>query len=153
MTHGVHEQSEPSVEDRPLHRSTTATSCVAVTYTDDRPTVAVTGRVTDERVSEVADTVRGLIAVGVDELVIDLTRSWDGAGLLPVLARARAELAERGSSLYLAGVAVPEFLAALQAAPLDEVFLVYDAVRHTSRTTSHVRSALTSSVQRRVEWT
>jgi hypothetical protein len=26
-------------------------------------------------------------------------------------------------------VAVPEFLAALTAAPLDEVFLVYDAVR------------------------
>lgn len=153
MTHGVHEQPQPPTHGPSPHRHTTATSCVAVSYTDDRPTVTITGRVTDEKVNEVANTVRGLIAVGVDELIVDLTHTWDGAGLLSVLARARAELADRGGSLHLAGVAVPEFLAALQAAPLDEVFLIYDAVRHTPRTTNRTRPAPTPSVQRRADWT
>ena len=86
-------------------------------------------------------TVRGLLAVGVDELVVDLTHAWDSAALLTVLARTRADLAERGGTLRLVGVALPEFLAALTAAPLDEVFLVYDAVRRNADDTpsAHAR--------------
>ena len=84
----------------------------------------------------------------VDELVVDLTHAWDSAALLTVLARTRADLAERGGSLRLVGVALPEFLAALTAAPLDEVFLVYDAVRRNAEDTP---SAPVASVERRVD--
>jgi hypothetical protein len=102
---------------------------VEVAYAGDRPTVHVVGRVDREKIIEVSGTFRGLVAVGVRELVVDLTRSWDGSGLLPVLARTRAALADRGGTLRLVGVAMPEFLAALRTAPLDEVFLIYDTVR------------------------
>ena len=46
------------------------------------------------------------------------------------------------------GVALPEFLAALSEAPLDEVFLVYDTVR--SEVAPETRR--TSSVRRRTDW-
>ena len=39
--------------------------------------------------------------------------------------------------MRLVGVALPEFLAALDAAPLDEVFLVYDAVRQNADDPGH----------------
>ena len=117
-------------------------------YTGDRPTLAVTGQVDRAKTTEVSGTVRGLLAVGVDELVVDLTHAWDSAALLTVLARTRADLAERGGTLRLVGVALPEFLAALTAAPLDEVFLVYDAVRRNAEDTP---SAPVASVERRVD--
>ena len=64
-----------------------------------------------------------------------------------MLARARAELADDGGSLRVVGVALPEFLAALSDAPLDEVFLVYDTVR--SEASSEARQA--NSVRRRTD--
>jgi hypothetical protein len=112
--------------------------------------VAVTGRVDHDKVTEVTGTVRGLIGVGVSELVVDLTHAWDGARLLTVLARTRADLADHGGTLRLVGVALPEFLAALTAAPLEEVFLVYDAVRQNSDRTRSTED--TRSVQRRIDW-
>jgi hypothetical protein len=106
---------------------------VELSYSGDQPTVSVAGRVDRATVTEVSGTVRGLIAVGVSEVVVDLSHAWDGAGLLAVLARARADLSDLGGSLRLVGVALPEYLAALSVAPLDEVFLVYDALRPPAR--------------------
>jgi hypothetical protein len=130
MAQGVHEQSMP-IPDRRGPQPPRVPG-VEVEYCGDRPTVVVTGRVDHNKVTEVSGRVRGLIAVGVSELVVDLTHAWDGARLLTVLARTRADFADRGGSLRLVGVALPEFLAALTDAPLDEVFLVYDAVRQNS---------------------
>jgi hypothetical protein len=116
----------------------------------------LTGRVDQDRVTEVSSTVRGLIAVGVSELVVDLTHAWDGAALLTVLAGTRADLADHGGTLQLVGVALPEFLAALTAAPLGEVFLVYDAVRQSSDRTRSTKDTEDTedarSVQRRIDW-
>lgn len=47
---------------------------------------------------------RGFVATGVLDLVIDLGGAWDCARLLPVMAR--SELGGRGGSLRLAGVPV-----------------------------------------------
>jgi hypothetical protein len=148
MAQGVHEQFGSSSDDPGSPRQDTGGHGVAVAYSGDRPTVTVTGRVDRAMVTEVSGTVRGLIAVGVRALVVDLTASWDGAALLPVLARTRAELADDGSSLRVVGVALPEFLAALTEAPLDEVFLVYDTVR--SEVAPEERA--TSSLRRRTDW-
>ena len=148
MAQGIHEPSTPTSGDTPSDRL--RQPGVELTYTGDRPTLTVTGQVDRAKITEVSGTVRGLLAVGVDELVVDLTHAWDSAALLSVLARTRAHLAERGGTLRLVGVALPEFLAALTAAPLDEVFLVYDAVR---RHADDVPSAPAASVRRRADWT
>jgi hypothetical protein len=106
---------------------------VAVDDVDGLPTVIVSGRVDPPTIAEVSGTISHLVADGVPELTVDLGGSWDGARLLSVLAETRHALIERGGTLHLLGVALPEFLAALRGAPLDEVFLVYDAVRHDPR--------------------
>ncbi|WP_433038037.1 STAS domain-containing protein [Actinomycetospora sp. CA-053990] len=147
MAQGIHEPSTPTSGDTPSDRL--RQPGVELTYTGDRPTLTVTGQVDRAKITEVSGTVRGLLAVGVDELVVDLTHAWDSAALLSVLARTRADLAERGGTLRLVGVALPEFLAALTAASLDEVFLVYDAVRSNAEDR---HSAPMASVQRRVDW-
>ena len=152
MLQGVPEPSTPTPGDDQPDR---LRSGVGVWYTGGRPTVAVTGQVDRVKIIEVSGTVRGLLAVGVSELVVDLTHAWDSAALLTVLARARAELADNGGTLRLVGVALPEFLAALTAAPLDEVFLVYDAVRGYASddgASPPPEQRPTSSVQRRVAW-
>ena len=151
MAQGIHEPSAPTPGDQPPERL--RQPGVELAYTGDRPTLAVTGQVDRAKITEVSGTVRGLLAVGVDELVVDLTHAWDSAALLTVLARTRADLAERGGTLRLVGVALPEFLAALSAAPLDEVFLVYDAVRrHADDTPSAHGESPAASVQRRGDW-
>lgn len=148
MAQRVHERfgSQADEPDPPPHD--TAVAGVVVEYSGDRPSVTVTGQVDRAKVTEVSGTVRGLVAVGVRILTVDLTASWDSAALLPVLARVRAELADDGGFLRVVGVAVPEFLAALSDAPLDEVFLVYDTVR--SEVPAEPRQ--TSSVRRRADW-
>jgi len=148
MAHGVHERFGAQADDPASPPHDTAVAGVLVEYSGDRPTVTVTGQVDRAKLTEVSGTVRGLVAVGVRVLTVDLTASWDGAALLPVLARARAELADDGGSLHVVGVALPEFLAALSEAPLDEVFLVYDTVR--SEVSPETRQ--TSSVRRRTDW-
>jgi hypothetical protein len=152
MAQGIHEQSTPAPEDRDPERL--RRPGVEVSYAEDLPIVAVTGQVDHAKVTDVSGTVRGLIAVGVTDLVVDLTRSWDGAALLPVLARRHADLADRGGTLRLVGVALPEFLAALAAAPLDEVFLVYEAVRRNSddSRSRRQRPRAAGSVRRRTDW-
>jgi hypothetical protein len=56
-----------------------------VEYSGERPTVAVTGQVDRAKATEVSGTVRGLVAVGVRVLTVDLTASWTVPRLLPVL--------------------------------------------------------------------
>jgi hypothetical protein len=123
-----------------------------VSYSGERPTVIVTGVVEQVKVTEVSGTVWSLIASGVTEVVVDLTHACDGAVLLTVLARTRADLAEHGGTLWLVGVAVPEFLAALIAAPLEEVFLVYDAVRRDAEGTRARPGRAAGSIRRRTDW-
>jgi hypothetical protein len=132
MAQDVSQQPQQPARNPRSPRPDRSVPGVEVAYVADRPTVRVVGRVDREKSTEVSGAIRGLVAVGVGELVVDLSGSWDGAGLLPVLARARAALAEQGGTLRLLGVALPEFLAALRTAPLDEVFLIYDTLRSNS---------------------
>jgi hypothetical protein len=151
MAQDVHEPSTPMPGDPPPDRL--RQPGVELAYTGDRPTVAVAGQVDRAKATEVSGTVRGLLAVGVNELVVDLTHAWDSAALLTVLARTRADLADQGGTLRLIGVALPEFLAALTVAPLDEVFLVYDAVRRSADDGPDAQGTRpTASVQRRTDW-
>jgi hypothetical protein len=129
MAQDAYQQPEQPARDPRSPGPDRSVPGVEVAHAGDRPTVHVIGRVDREKITEVAGAVRGLVAVGVHELVVDLSGSWDGSGLLPVLARTRAALADRGGTLRLVGVALPEFLPALRTAPLDEVFLIYDTVR------------------------
>jgi anti-anti-sigma regulatory factor len=94
-------------------------------------TVTVAGRVDRAATDQVADRMRALVAAGVTELVIDVSSAVGDvdAALLTVLARARAELAVCGGTVRLTGVTLPRFAAALHTADLDEVFVVYDALR------------------------
>lgn len=125
---------------------------VDVVHVGDRTIVAVAGRVDRAKITEVSGTVRGLLAVGVGELLVDLTHAWESAALLTVLARTRADLADHGGTLRLVGVALPEFLAALTDAPLDEVFLVYDALRRDADDSPLPREPRRhASVQRRTD--
>jgi anti-anti-sigma regulatory factor len=101
-TMAVHEQSTLAPDGRGPQPP--RVPGVEVEYCGDGPTVAVTGRVDHDKVTEVSGTVRGLIAVGISELVVDLTHAWDGARLLTVLARTRADFADHGGSLRLVGV-------------------------------------------------
>ena len=110
------------------HDDDTRTSTITVSYAPARPTVHVTGTVSPNTVEAVSETIRELLAAGVEELVVDFSHSDDGAALLPVLARARTVLAQRNGSLRLTGVASPDFLAALAGAPLEQAFLIYEAV-------------------------
>jgi hypothetical protein len=103
---------------------------VAVNHDGVRYTVAVTGEVDRATITELSGTLRGLVAVGVTDVTVDLRGCWEGARLLTVLARTRRALSDRDGTLHLVGVAIPEYLDALRKAPLDEVFLVYDAMRH-----------------------
>lgn len=154
MAQGIHDESPPISDDRPP--GPPLRPGVEVSHAVARPTVTVTGVVDRAKVTEVSGTIRGLVAGGATEVVVDLTHATDGAALLTVLARTRAALAEQGGTLWLVGVAVPEFLAALIAAPLEEVFLVYDAVRREAEATgvdrARSRGTIPGSVRRRTDW-
>lgn len=128
MSQGVDERAGSSSEESGPPRPAPTPPGVEVHYCGDHPTIALHGRVERLKVAEVSGTIRGLLAVGVRDLTIDLTDAWDGAALLPVLARTRTQMAEHGGTLQMVGIALPEFLAALTTAALDEVFLVYEAV-------------------------
>jgi hypothetical protein len=110
-------------------RSHTAAVGVALGYTGDLPTIRIGGDADSTKATDLASTINGLLAVGVRELVVDLTGAHNAAVLLPVLAKARRDLLAEAGTLRVVGVVVPEILDALSAAPLDEVFIVYDAVR------------------------
>ena len=93
-------------------------------------TVQVAGVADLPVISEVAATIRAMITAGVRHLVVDVSAARAvGPEMLTVLARADAELNGGLGSFRLVGVALPEFDAALKDAALDEVFVVYDALR------------------------
>ena len=101
-----------------------------VVYTGARPTVRLAGRADRLTINQVGGVLRGLRAVGVRRVVIDMSRAVDCDGrLLAVLARARNQLADAEGQLEITGVNLPQVLDALGAATLEEVFLIYDAVR------------------------
>ena len=97
--------------------------------------VRVVGVVDRAVAVEASGVIRGLIATGVRDVVVDVAGVIRADGrLLSVLAGIRADLeAPDGDdvpgSLVVTGVVVPCFLEALGAADLDGVFLLYDAVR------------------------
>jgi hypothetical protein len=130
------QQEDPALADsgsgrRSRYRPEEPPPKVAVDHDGAHYTVSVTGQVHRSTMTEFSGTLRGLLAVGVTELTVDLRGCWEGAKLLTALARTRRTLSDRDGTLHLVGVALPEYLGALREAPLDEVFLVYDAVRHT----------------------
>lgn len=105
-----------------------ATTVATVTVTATVTVVGPADRTVTERV---ADRIRALLAAGVTRLVVDVSSAVGevDAALLTVLARTRAELADHGGTLQITGMALPQFLDVLDHAALDEVFVVYDALR------------------------
>lgn len=101
-----------------------------VDYVGARPTVRVAGRADRVTINEVSGVIRGLRAVGIRHLVIDMSAALDcDPRLLTVLTRAHSQLADDAGGLRITGVKLPQFLDALRAATLEEAFIVYDAVR------------------------
>ena len=127
VTQQAHREHQASARTR-RHRADRPMK-VAVDHDGDHYVVTVSGQVDRPTITELSGTVRGLVAVGIPDLTVDLGACWEGARLLTVLARTRRALIDRGGQLHLVGVVLPEYLAALRDAPLDEVFLVYDAIR------------------------
>jgi hypothetical protein len=101
VVHRAHQHSS----EKP--RSARPAEGVGIVYAGDRPTVCVVGRVDPQMVTEVSGIVRGLLAVGVRELVVDLTEAVDGPALQATLCRTRAELAETGGGLRVVRSVVP----------------------------------------------
>lgn len=92
--------------------------------------VVVVGPANEATARRVTGWVRRLVGAGVSNLVIDVSAARDcDKRLLTVLARVRAELVNRGGTLKMTGVALPQFLAALHTLAPDEVFMIYDALR------------------------
>ena len=102
----------------------------AVVYSGAHPTVLVMGRANRAATVQVSGTIRGLYAVGIRHLVVDVSAATDcDPWLLTVLARAHAQLAADSGTLRIVGVKLPQFVSALRTAALDEAFIIYDAVR------------------------
>lgn len=109
----------------------------AVVYVGARPTVLISGRADRAAINQLSGAMRGLCAVGLRHLVIDVSDARDCDGrLLTVLARTHTHLADATGTLDIVGVKLPQFLAALHHSTLDEVFVIYDAVRRETRTTT-----------------
>jgi anti-anti-sigma regulatory factor len=120
--------------DPPSRAATRAGTISDIVYAGDRPTVRVVGRVDRDVTNQVSGWIRGLLAAGVHHLVVDVSGARDcDASMLTVLSRARAQLADAGDSFTVVGLQLPEFLEVLPHASLDEVFVVYDAVRRGAR--------------------
>ncbi|MCD2196121.1 STAS domain-containing protein [Actinomycetospora endophytica] len=96
-------------------------------------TVMVVGAGDRITANHLARYVDALVREGARHLIVDVSAASDcGCRLLTVLARARADLVDRGGALDVTGVSLPQFLDALQGAGPDEVFVVYDALRARS---------------------
>ena len=113
----------------------------AVVYTGARPTVRVVGHLDRATISQVKGAIRGFRAIGIRHLVIDLSTAVDCDGrLLTVLASAHAQLADDAGALTITGVRLPEFLIALPAATLEEVFVLYQVLRRAPVPSHPIRS-------------
>ena len=109
---------------------------------DDRdavapPTIVMSGPADHEAITRVANTISDLISSGVRHLAVDVSDVYDvEVELLTMFACTRAALATAFAvegSLTIVGVKLPQFLPAMRDAQVDEVFLVYDAIRHDDR--------------------
>jgi hypothetical protein len=101
------------------------------------PTIVMSGPADHEAVTRVANTIADLISTGVRHLIVDVSGVYDvEVGLLTMFACTRAALATAFAvegSLTIVGVKLPQFLPAMRDAHVDEVFLIYDALRHQGR--------------------
>ena len=101
------------------------------------PTVVLSGPADHEAITRVANTIADLISTGVRHLIVDVSGVYDvEVELLTMFARTRDALATAFAvegSLTIVGVKLPQFLPAMRDAQVDEVFLVYDAIRHDGR--------------------
>lgn len=105
-----------------------------VVYTGNRPTVLIFGRADRAAINEASGSIRGLRAVGQRHVVVDVSGAVECDGrLLTMLARTHAQLADDTGTLEITGVKLPQFLPALRTATLDEVFVIYDAVRRETQ--------------------
>lgn len=113
---------------------TTSDATGVVVHTGERPTVEVIGRTDRHSVGQLSGAIRGLHAVGMRDVVVDVSQMLTcDPRLLTTLARERARFSDSGGHLAIVGVRVPDFLAAFDAAAVDEIFVIYDAVRHESQ--------------------
>jgi hypothetical protein len=122
-----------------------------VVHSGVRPTVLIFGRADRAAISEASGAIRGLRAVGLRHVVIDVSGALDCDGrLLTMLARAHAQLADDTGTLEITGVKLPQFLPALRTAALDEVFVIYDAVRRETNRHGRIPS-VTAEDDRRAD--
>src|SRR3954453_10429775 len=84
-------------------RSHTAAAGITLRYTGDLPTIRVVGHADSTKATDLASTISGLLAVGVRELVVDLTGAYNAAVLLPVLAKARGDLLAEDGMIRVVG--------------------------------------------------
>lgn len=95
--------------------------------------VRVVGRVDRAASIQLSGWIRGLIAAGAHNVVVDVSGATGcDARILTVLSRASARLAADGESFTVVGLQLPEFIDVLPRATLDEVFIVYDVIRRES---------------------
>lgn len=108
-------------------------------------TVWVVGRVDRAAITRIGGWLRGLTAAGVQHLTVDVFAATGCNGaLLALLAHAHAQQGAELISFKVVGVQLPEFLAALPGATLDELFIIYDVVRRESSCAPGRASSLTS---------
>jgi hypothetical protein len=100
------------------------------------PTIVMSGPADHEAITRAANTIADLISTGVRHLIVDVSGIYDvEVDLLTMFACTRAALATAFAvegSLTIVGVKLPQFLPAMRDAQVDEVFLVYDALRRDS---------------------
>lgn len=100
----------------------------------DRATVWVVGPVDRATITQVGGWLRGLMGGGVRHVTVNVSAATGCNGrLLALLAHTHERLGTELVSFTVVGVQLPEFLTALRAATLDEVFIIYDVVRRESR--------------------
>jgi hypothetical protein len=125
----------PTVSARAIARTTPGRTVV---YTDARPTVLIFGRADRAAINEASGAIRGLRAVGLPHVVVDVSGALECDGrLLTMLARVHAQLVDATGTLEITGVKLPQFLPAPRTATLDEVFVIYDAVRRETNQHGH----------------
>lgn len=89
----------------------------------------VVGRVDRATTTQVGGWLRGLLAGGVRHVTVNVSAATGCNGrLLALLAETHERLGTELVSFTVVGVQLPEFLTALRAATLDEVFIIYDVV-------------------------
>jgi len=127
------ERSSGGVADAPFVETLVEEAAV------EAVTIHVVGSADRAAVMEVAASIQALIADGSRHVVVDVSGAYDvDAQLLTLLARTRVTLAQEvgdhaePGSLTILGVVLPQFLPAFEVAGLDEVFVIYDAVRRAT---------------------